>query len=165
MQRVPDCSVPTRTHSDSVHAAVLESCDTALTNLSPECLINQTSAAPSQSEKLFMLVPVSARYCFVCFWYCLCKRKCAFPARGGSWISSALSARTQCSADNCCRRMQCSYTDFTRPPHFKDCCGLIFEACSEEQEKDIVSLCLRTRSWEEGWRMLICCLVEEKKAE
>lgn len=39
-----------------------------------------------------MLVPVSICCCFVCFLYCLRERKCAFPARGGSWINSAQSA-------------------------------------------------------------------------
>lgn len=28
----------------------------------------------------------------MCFLFCLRERKCAFPARGGSWINSALSA-------------------------------------------------------------------------
>lgn len=46
----------------------------------------------SQSEWLLMLVPVSTCCCFVCFLCCLRERKCAFPARGGSWINSALSA-------------------------------------------------------------------------
>lgn len=47
----------------------------------------------SQSQRLLMRDPVRlCCCCYECFHFCLRERKCGFPVRGGSWISSALSA-------------------------------------------------------------------------
>ncbi len=95
--RVPACSVRTHTHTHT-YAVLARCCHSIMwpsSNQSETCLLDQPNiclCCLSQWEWLLMLVPVSTVCCFVCFLFCLRERKCAFPARGGSWINSALSA-------------------------------------------------------------------------
>lgn len=93
--RVPACSVHTHTYTYAVIASCCRSIMGPSSNQSGTCLLDQPNiclCCLSQSEWRLMRVPVSTCCCFVCFLFWLCERKCAFPARGGSWINSALSA-------------------------------------------------------------------------
>lgn len=92
--RVSASSVHTHTHTHAVIALCCHSIMWASSNQSGTCLLpNICLCCLSQSEWRLVLVPVSTCCCcFVCFLFCLRERKCVFPARGGSWINSALSA-------------------------------------------------------------------------
>lgn len=79
-----------------------------LTNLRPECLINQTSTASANRRScwcLFLSVLATA----LCVFASACVRGSvpSLPGEGPGLVQLCLSC-TQCSADNSCWRMHCS---------------------------------------------------------
>lgn len=111
-------------------------------NQSETCLLDQPNICRcclSQSEWALMLVPVSIRRCFMCFLFCLRERKCGFPARGGSWINSTLSAfipHTQLitAAEG--------YTVARLAAQREGCCGLCWHTAVESERRRLFSVCV-----------------------